>query len=80
MYQAELKITDPNIQINFEGMFVNNDTFPKVKFTTEIDKFIPYKLHLYDDSLFSTKMKLSGSVTGMDPDVLTGKLSWISKN
>lgn len=75
VYQAELKITDPNIQIMFEGMFVNNDTLPKVKFTTEINKFIPYKLHLYDDSLFSTKMKLSGSVTGLDPDVLTGKLS-----
>ncbi|MFN8254978.1 MAG: translocation/assembly module TamB domain-containing protein [Bacteroidales bacterium] len=75
VYQGELKIADPNIQLDFEGMFVNNDTLPKVKFTTNIAKFIPYKLHLYSDSLFSTKLKVTGSVFGLDPDVLTGKIN-----
>jgi hypothetical protein len=74
VYQGELKIDDPNIKLYLEGMFVNNEELPKVKFTTKIDEFIPHKLHLYDDSLFSTKLEMKGSVTGLDPDVLTGKL------
>jgi hypothetical protein len=75
VYQAELKISDPNLQLMFDGMFVTNDEEPKVKFTANLDKFIPYKLHLYEDSLFSTKLKLNGSVIGLDPDVLTGKFT-----
>ena len=75
VYQADLKITDPNIQVSFDGMFVTNDEIPKVKFNADIKQFNPYKLHLYEDSLFSAKLKLNGSVIGLDPDVLTGKLS-----
>ncbi len=75
VYQGELKITDPNIQLDLEGMFVNNDTLPKIKFKTDIAKLNPYKLNLYSDSLFSTKLKLNGSITGLDPDIITGKLT-----
>jgi len=75
VYQGEVKITDPNLDLYLEGMFVNNDSLPKVKFTTTIDEFKPYKLKLYDDSLFSTKLQMNGSVTGLDPNVLTGKLT-----
>ncbi len=74
VYQGELKIDDPNLKLYLEGMFVNNEDLPKVKFTTKIDEFQPYRLHLYDDSLFSTKLKMKGSVTGLNPDILTGKL------
>ncbi len=75
VYQGELKISDPNIQMELEGMFVNNDTLPKIKFKTDIAKLVPYKLNLYSDSLFSTKLKLNGSIIGLDPDILTGKLT-----
>lgn len=75
VYQTDLKISDPNIQLCFDGMFVNNDTLPKVKFTADIGKFVPHKLNLYDDSLFSAKLKLNGSVNGLDPDILTGKFN-----
>jgi hypothetical protein len=75
VYQADLKISDPNLQLSFDGMFVNNEELPKVKFTTDLKKFRPYNLKLYDDSLFSAKLKLNGSIVGLDPDVLTGKFS-----
>ncbi|MDF1550273.1 MAG: translocation/assembly module TamB, partial [Bacteroidales bacterium] len=74
VYQGEVKIVDPNIKLDLEGMFVNNESLPKVKFTTKIEEFIPHKLNLYDDSLFSARLNLKGSITGLDPDILTGKL------
>lgn len=75
VYQADVKIADPNVQIDLEGMFVYNDTLPKVKFTTKVSKLLPHKLNLYSDSLFSTKFKLNGSIIGFDPDNLTGKIT-----
>jgi len=75
LYKADIKIDDPNIKLNIAGVFNDLDSLSKTVFTINLKKFKPFNLKLYSDTVFSTSLKMLGSIEGTNPDYMDGKIA-----
>lgn len=73
-YRGDIKIDDANIKLDLSGSYITKDSVPRIMFIADLKKFIPYKLHLLEDSAFRSSLKITGNIQGIDPDQITGKL------
>jgi hypothetical protein len=73
-YRGDIKIDDKNIKLVMAGNYNKKDSLPAIKFVADLKKFIPYKLHLLDDSLLNASVNITGNIVGIDPDDITGKI------
>ena len=73
-YRGDIKINDKNIKLVLAGSYITRDSVPKIRFIADLNKFIPYKLHLIEDSAFRSSIQITGNILGDDPDLITGKL------
>ncbi|MEN8120659.1 MAG: translocation/assembly module TamB domain-containing protein [Bacteroidota bacterium] len=73
-YRGNIKIDDRNIKLDLAGNYISIDSVPRILFSADLKKFIPYKLHLLEDSAFRSSLQITGNIQGDDPDEITGKL------
>jgi len=73
-YRGNLIIDDKNIQMVMAGSYLTIDSIPDIKFVTDLKRIYPYRLHLMEDSSFTTSVKLTGNFKGIDIDRISGKM------
>ena len=73
-YRGNIVIDDKNIQMIAAGSYITIDSVPDIRFVADIKKFLPYNLHLVEDSAFSTSVRLSGNFKGIDLENIEGKM------
>jgi hypothetical protein len=76
LFSGKLKVSDPNINLDFDGSVNLNPSLPVFSFTARIDKARLKKLHFIDrDSSSMLSASVTARFSGNNPDNLEGTLS-----
>ncbi len=78
-FDGALKISDPNIQMNFLGKVDFSEALPEFKFTADVRHLRPYYLNLIkSDPSYFTSFLLRTNFKGNNMDNLTGEINLVN--